>query len=171
MIDKTNPELTEGSRGNRRISESKTMNDIYCSKCKDKTENIGGETKAGKRGSKYYLSKCKICGSKKSKMINGPTKMLISDKQTDYGWYKNIITEWLTSLKFNYKIKKTGEDSMNIYIKNYDETKFNYGIKEALEDIPNYDGDGIQINNPRHIRDIYFLNPDMRFSFYHYYPD
>ena len=41
----------------------------YCLKCKKNTENINSKVSKTKNGKTIMLSKCAICGSKKSKFI------------------------------------------------------------------------------------------------------
>ena len=41
----------------------------YCSKCKRNTENINTKVSETNNGKTMMLSKCAICGSKKSKFI------------------------------------------------------------------------------------------------------
>ena len=41
----------------------------YCLKCKKNTESINPKISATSKGKKMILSKCAICGSKKSKFI------------------------------------------------------------------------------------------------------
>ena len=42
----------------------------YCLKCKKNTENIDPKVSASRNGRIMILSKCVICGSKKSRFIN-----------------------------------------------------------------------------------------------------
>ena len=49
----------------------------YCLKCKKNTENIDPKVSATSNGRTMILSKCAICGSKKSKFIK-------NKKQKDY---------------------------------------------------------------------------------------
>ena len=42
---------------------------IYCLKCKKKTKNIDPEVLSTSNGKAMILSKCAICGSKKSRFI------------------------------------------------------------------------------------------------------
>ena len=42
----------------------------YCLKCKKNTENIDPKASASRNGRIMILSKCVICGSKKSRFIN-----------------------------------------------------------------------------------------------------
>ena len=48
-----------------------------CLKCKKKTESIDPKVSATSNGKKMILSKCDICGSKKSKLLK-------NKKQKDY---------------------------------------------------------------------------------------
>ena len=41
----------------------------YCLKCRKNTENIDSKVSATSNGRTIILSKCAICGSKKSKLI------------------------------------------------------------------------------------------------------
>ena len=51
----------------------------YCSKCKQNTENIDPKVSASSNGRVMILSKCAICGSKKSRFIkNQEAKGLLS---------------------------------------------------------------------------------------------
>ena len=51
----------------------------YCLKCKKNTESINPRVSATSNGSTMILSKCVICGSKKSKFItNQEAKGLLS---------------------------------------------------------------------------------------------
>ena len=51
----------------------------YCLKCKKKTENIDLEISSTSNGRAMILSKCTICGSKKSRFIkNQEAKGLLS---------------------------------------------------------------------------------------------
>ena len=50
---------------------------FYCLKCKKITENIDPKVSATSNGRTMILSKCAICGSKKSKFIK-------NKKQKDY---------------------------------------------------------------------------------------
>ena len=49
----------------------------YCLKCKKNTENIDPKVSATSNGRTMILSKCSICGSKKSEFIK-------NKKQKDY---------------------------------------------------------------------------------------
>ena len=52
----------------------------YCLKCKKHTENINPELSASSNGRAMILSKCAICGSKKSRFIkNQEAKGLLSN--------------------------------------------------------------------------------------------
>ena len=52
----------------------------YCLKCKKHTENINPKFSAGSNGRAMILSKCAICGSKKSRFIkNQEAKVLLSN--------------------------------------------------------------------------------------------
>ena len=42
----------------------------YCLKCKKQTKNIDPQLSSTSNGKLIILSKCAICGSKKSKLIN-----------------------------------------------------------------------------------------------------
>ena len=42
----------------------------YCLKCKEHTKNINPQVSRTSNGKMMILSKCAICGSKKSKFIN-----------------------------------------------------------------------------------------------------
>ena len=51
----------------------------YCLKCKKNTENIDPKVQASSNGRVMILSKCAICGSKKSRFIkNQEAKGLLS---------------------------------------------------------------------------------------------
>ena len=51
----------------------------YCLKCKKHTENIDPKASASSNGRLIILSKCAICGSKKSRFIkNQEAKLLLS---------------------------------------------------------------------------------------------
>ena len=51
----------------------------YCLKCKKHTENIDPKGSASSNGRLIILSKCAICGSKKSRFIkNQEAKLLLS---------------------------------------------------------------------------------------------
>ena len=51
----------------------------YCLKCKKHTENINPEISSTSNGRSMILSKCEICGSKKSRFIkNQEAKGLLS---------------------------------------------------------------------------------------------
>ena len=43
---------------------------MYCLKCKKYTKNINPQVSSTSNGKMMILSKCAICGSKKSKFIN-----------------------------------------------------------------------------------------------------
>ena len=43
---------------------------LYCLKCKKHTENINQKVSSTSNGKMMMLSKCAICGSRKSKFIN-----------------------------------------------------------------------------------------------------
>ena len=52
----------------------------YCLKCKKNTENIDPEVSGTSNGRVMILSKCAICGSKKSRFIkHQEAKRLLSD--------------------------------------------------------------------------------------------
>ena len=52
----------------------------YCSKCRKDTENINLRVSSTSNGRKMILSKCAICGSKKSRFIkNQKAKGLLSN--------------------------------------------------------------------------------------------
>ena len=52
----------------------------YCSKCRKDTENINLRVSSTSNGRKMILSKCAICGSKKSRFIkNQEAKGLLSN--------------------------------------------------------------------------------------------
>ena len=52
----------------------------YCSKCRKDTENINLRVSSTSNGRKIILSKCAICGSKKSRFIkNQEAKGLLSN--------------------------------------------------------------------------------------------
>ena len=52
----------------------------YCLKCKQNTENIDPKVSASSNGRVMILSKCAICGSKKSRFIkNQEAKGLLSN--------------------------------------------------------------------------------------------
>ena len=53
----------------------------YCLKCKRSTENINPKVSKTNNGKTMMLSKCAICGSKKSKFIK---------KQEAYGILSNV---------------------------------------------------------------------------------
>ena len=46
----------------------------YCLKCKNNTESIDPKVSAAANGKTMILSKCAICGSKKSKFIKNKKK-------------------------------------------------------------------------------------------------
>ena len=51
----------------------------YCLKCKKYTKNINPQVSSTSNGKIMILSKCAICGSKKSKFVNKQeTKVLLS---------------------------------------------------------------------------------------------
>ena len=51
----------------------------YCLKCRKNTENIDPKVSASSNGRVMILSKCAICGSKKSRFIkNQEAKLLLS---------------------------------------------------------------------------------------------
>ena len=51
----------------------------YCLKCKRYTKNINPQVSSTSNGKIMVLSKCAICGSKKSKFVNKQeTKVLLS---------------------------------------------------------------------------------------------
>ena len=53
--------------------------DSYCLKCRKNTENIDPKVSASSNGRVIILSKCAICGSKKSRFIkNQEAKGLLS---------------------------------------------------------------------------------------------
>ena len=52
----------------------------YCLKCRNDTENINPEVSSTSNGKAMLLSKCAICGSKKSRFIkNQEAKGLLSN--------------------------------------------------------------------------------------------
>ena len=51
----------------------------YCLKCKKNTESIDPKVSATSNGKTMILSKCAICGSKKSKFIKKQAKGLLSN--------------------------------------------------------------------------------------------
>ena len=52
----------------------------YCLKCRKNTENINPRVSKTSNGRTMVLSKCTICGSKKSRFIKNPkAKGLLSD--------------------------------------------------------------------------------------------
>ena len=52
----------------------------YCLKCRKNTENIDPKVSASSNGRVMILSKCAICGSKKSRFIkNQEAKVLLSN--------------------------------------------------------------------------------------------
>ena len=52
----------------------------YCLKCRTNTENINPSVSSTSKGRKTMLSKCAICGSKKSRFIkNQEAKGLLSN--------------------------------------------------------------------------------------------
>ena len=54
--------------------------DSYCLKCKKHTENINPQVSSTSNGKVMILSKCAICGSKKSRFIkNQEAKGLLSN--------------------------------------------------------------------------------------------
>ena len=53
--------------------------ELYCLQCKKNTENIDPETSSTSNGKAMILSKCAMCGSKKSRFIkNQEAKGLLS---------------------------------------------------------------------------------------------
>ena len=64
----------------------------YCLKCKKNTENIDPKISSTSNGKAMILSKCAICGSKKSRFIkNQKAKWLLSKlgikQSTNTMWY------------------------------------------------------------------------------------
>ena len=54
--------------------------ETYCLKCKKNTKNINPKISSGSNDKAMILSKCAICGSKKSRFIkNQEAKGLLSD--------------------------------------------------------------------------------------------
>ena len=54
--------------------------ELYCLKCRKNTENIDPKVSASSNGRVMILSKCAICGSKKSRFIkNQEAKGLLSN--------------------------------------------------------------------------------------------
>ena len=52
----------------------------YCLKCKKDTENINPKISSTSKGKSMILSKCAVCGSKKSRFIkNQEAKRLLSN--------------------------------------------------------------------------------------------
>ena len=51
----------------------------YCLKCKKNTENIDPKISSTSNGKAMILSKCAICGSKKSRFIKNQAKGLSSN--------------------------------------------------------------------------------------------
>ena len=52
----------------------------YCLKCKKQTKNINPQVSTTSNGKLMILSKCAICGSKKSKFINKQEASGLSSK-------------------------------------------------------------------------------------------
>ena len=76
----------------------------YCLKCKKDTENINPKVSKTSNNGKMLLSKCAICGSKKSKFIkNQEAKGILSNLgiktplSTNIGWYfiSNAYKKWM----------------------------------------------------------------------------
>ena len=66
----------------------------YCLKCRKDTENIDPKISSTSNGKAMILSKCAICGSKKSRFIkNQELKGLLSKLKHHYIKYQY----WLTS--------------------------------------------------------------------------
>ena len=67
----------------------------YCLKCKKQnTESIDPKVSATSNGRTMILTKCAICGSKKSKFIK---------KQEAIGLLSNLVSEYL-QVKFPYQV-------------------------------------------------------------------
>ena len=79
----------------------------HCLKCKKNTENIDPRISSTSNGKAMILSKCAICGSKKSRFIKNQeakgllSKLGIRTPLSNAGWYfvlnayaKSYKTEW-----------------------------------------------------------------------------